>query len=304
MDKFRRSIAITTSLIFGLIGFGLSYLIPLPPPANPALTKLLYVLAGLFLASAIFSRLASWILITTTSLFRQLVLRIASETINQLAHLTPSGLHLPGSFGANQIEKITNPLIVDTSALIDGRILDVARSGFISGILLVPDFVLRELQNVADSKDSIKRTRGRRGFEIVEELKKVEGIRLHVWDKEIKGEAVDEKLVRLGRILKGKILTVDYNLNRVASLSNVRVLNVNELGNSLKSLPVPGESLKIKVVHLGKDRSQGIGYLPDGTMIVIKDGAPELGKTLEVEVSKILQGSAGRMIFAQNSLKL
>jgi uncharacterized protein YacL len=299
MEKFRRSIAIVTSLLFGLVGFGLSYIIPLPPPATPTQTKALYVLLGLFLASMFFSKLASWILITTTTLFRQLVLRIASETINQLAHLTASGLHFPGGFGQNQIERITNPLIVDTSALIDGRILDVARSGFVSGMLLVPDFVLRELQNVADSADSIKRMRGRRGFEIVEELKKVDGVKLNVWDKDIKGSAVDEKLIRLAKILKGRILTVDYNLNRVATLSNVKVLNVNELGNSLKALPVPGESLKIKVVHLGKDRSQGIGYLPDGTMVVIKDGADGLGKTLEVGVSKILQGAAGRMIFAQ-----
>lgn len=292
--------AVITYTIFGLIGFGLSYIFPLPYPATVIQTRALYVLLGLFLASMFFSRLASWIVVTTTNLFRQLVLRIASETINQLTHLTPSSLHLPGPFGSqDHQERIINPLIIDTSSLIDGRVLDVAKAGFISGMVLVPDFVLRELQNVADSVDSIKRTRGRRGFEIVEELKKVEGIKLNVWDKDIKGGAVDEKLVRLSKILKGKILTVDYNLNRVASLSNVKVLNVNELSNALKSLPVPGESMKIKIIHLGKDRSQGVGYLTDGTMIVIKDGAEDLGKTVEVEVSKILQGSAGRMIFAQ-----
>ncbi|OGE25850.1 hypothetical protein A2780_03785 [Candidatus Daviesbacteria bacterium RIFCSPHIGHO2_01_FULL_41_45] len=298
VDKFRRSIAISTSVIFGLIGFALAFIIPLPPPATLTQTKVLYVLIGLFLASMYFSRLASWILVTTTTLFRQLVWYLASETINQLHNLTTSGLHLGQSLTSDHSQRIINPLIIDTSSLIDGRVLDVAKSGFISGIVLIPDFVLRELQNVADSANSIKRTRGRRGFIIVEELKKIEGIKLNIWDKGTRGQEVDEKLIKLAKSLKGRILTVDYNLNRVASLSNVRVLNVNELGNALKTLPVPGETIKIKVAHLGKDRSQGVGYLADGTMIVIKDGAEELDKTIEVEVSKILQGSAGRMIFA------
>lgn len=296
MHKFRLIIAVITSVLLGLAGWFLASVAPLPEPTTLAQTRILYVLLGVLSAQLIFTRISSWILHTTTDLFRQLVVRISSEVTNQLSHLASAGLHLRRE---SSPDKITNPVILDTSALIDGRVLEVARSGFISGMVLIPEFVLRELQQVADSSDGIKRLRGRRGFEIVEGLKKIEGIKLQLWEGQISGKSVDEKLTNLGKSLRGRVLTVDYNLNRVASLSSVRVLNLNELGNSLKTLPVPGESLKIKLVHLGKDDSQGVGYLSDGTMVVVGGGARELGKTVEVEVTKLLQGPAGRMVFGK-----
>lgn len=230
------------------------------------------------------------------------------ETINQLSHITSSGMMLGKSLGfplseRKATERISNPIILDTSALIDGRILDVAKSGFVSGLILVPDFVLRELQQVADSADALKRERGRRGFVIIEQIKTVDGVKVVVWDKQVSGKNVDDKLIHLGKALKGKVLTVDYNLKRVADVSGVKVLNINDLTNALKALPIPGEELSIKIVHLGKDRDQGVGYLDDGTMVIVKEGGEELGAEVQIKVSKILQGSAGRMIFGEINSK-
>ncbi len=298
MSNVRFWLGIVVAVLFGLIGFMLANWLPLPEPYSLFQTKAVYTLLGILLAILIFARLTRWVIKTTTSLTRQLILGVAGEVISQIGRIS-----LPHR---EATVRIHNPIILDTSALIDGRVLDVARAGFLSGILLLPDFVLREMQQVADSADPLKRARGRRGFEIIEELKKLDGIKLQLWDEDnldgrsmLNGKSVDDKLVKLGRSFKGRILTVDYNLNRVASLSNVRVLNLNELGNSLKTLPVPGESLNIKVVHLGKDRSQGVGYLADGTMIVVKAGAEDLGKSIKVKVNKILQASSGRMIFTE-----
>jgi uncharacterized protein YacL len=306
MTQFGFWAGFITAVIFGTVGYVLGGFLPLPEPYTLDQTRVIYLLFGVLLAILLFARLTRWVITTTTTLTRQLILGVSSEVINQLSHLTSTGLHLPRANALD--ERINNPIILDTSALIDGRVLDVAKSGFLSGIVLLPDFVLREVQQVSDSSDPIKRARGRRGFEIVEQLKKIDGIKLQVWDEDnlngrsiLNGKTVDDKLIKLGKSFKGRILTVDYNLNRVASLSNVKVMNLNELGNALKNLPVPGESLEIKVVHLGKDNTQGVGYLTDGTMVVIKDGAGELGKTVKVDVSKILQASAGRMIFTQRS---
>lgn len=275
-------------------------ILPLPAPATILQTRLTYFLIGIFIGLLIFARVTSWIVKTTTRLTRQLILRLAAEIINQLAHLTSTGLpFLPGSKSPSDAIRLSNPIIIDTSALIDGRILDVARTKFLSGIFLVPNFVLTELQQVADSADNLKRARGRRGFKIIEELKRIEGVKLEIWDKDLAGKAVDDKLLRLGKILHGKVLTCDFNLNRVAAISGVTVLNLNELANALKALPVPGETIDIKIVHIGKDRGQGVGYLADGTMVVVKDASSQLNQTIKVEVAKILQGAAGRMIFAE-----
>ena len=194
---------------------------------------------------------------------------------------------------------MNQPLILDTSAIIDGRILDIAKTGFIFGILLIPSFVLTELQQVADSSDYLKRSRGRRGFEILEELKKVKGLRTEVWDKDIMAKTVDDKLLKLAKSLNGRIITTDFNLNRVASVSGVNVLNINDLANSVKTVAIPGEHLKVKVIHLGKDPKQGVGYLPDGTMIVVEDGATLVGQDIKTEVTRILQVPAGKMIFTK-----
>lgn len=272
--------------------------IPLPPPYTLFQSQATYSLLGMLIGLLIFARVASWLGRTFTRLTRILILRLAAEILNQISHLTSAGLPFLPSRSA-QPTTISNPIIIDTSALIDGRILDVAKANFLWGIMIVPDFVLRELQQVADSTDSIKRSRGRRGFEVVEALKKIPGIKVQVWDKQIMEKAVDDRIIALAKALKGRILTCDFNLNKVATINNIRVLNLNDLANGLKSLPVPGESFKTKIVHLGKDQSQGVGYLPDGTMVVVKEAASSLGKSIDIEATKILQGSAGRMIFGK-----
>lgn len=272
----------------------MAILVPLPEPFSVRQTKYVYVAWGVLVGLLVYSPLTSWIIRGVTHLLRLMLSRIASEITHQLNSITyNSSNNLTPSNG------VAKPILIDTSAIIDGRLLEVAKTHFLSGLLIVPDFVLSELQSVADSSDPIKRARGRRGFEVVDDLKKIPGVKVEVWDRSIKGKGVDDKLIRLARALKGKILTVDFNLNRVATLSSVPVLNLNDLGNALKTLPVPGEKFSIKIVHLGKDKNQGVGYLADGTMIVIKDGSLNLGQTIEVEVTKILQGSAGRMIFAR-----
>lgn len=298
MNSFRFWAAIVVASILSLIGFLLANVLPLPEPATLAQTRLIYASLGALLGILMIGRVMSWIVRTFTRFTRQLILRLASEMMNQLSQF-PFWAHPEPK---NGVVKLSNPIIIDTSALIDGRVLEVVKTGFLSGIMLIPNFVLVELQQVADSADPLKRARGRRGFEIIEEMKKVETVKVEVWDKEVVGKTVDEKLVRLGKILKGRVLTCDFNLNRMASTNGVVVLNVNELANSLKSLPVPGERLDIKIIQLGRDKTQGVGYLPDGTMVVVKDGSTLMGQNTVVEVTKILQGSAGRMIFGKIAL--
>lgn len=227
--------------------------------------------------------------------------RLSSEVTSQIFRLPRH--NSPFSQAVPQVGSmaLTKPLILDTSAIIDGRILDISQTGFVSGLVLVPNFVLTELQQVADSADGLKRARGRRGFEIVEELKKVKHIKIEVWDKDQNGKAVDEKLVNLARSLHGRIITTDFNLNRLASISNISVLNVNDLANAVKTVSLPGEDFELKIMHLGKDKSQGIGYLTDGTMVVIANAADKIGQTIKIEVTKNIQTPAGRMIFAKEA---
>ncbi len=193
-------------------------------------------------------------------------------------------------------------VLLDTSVIIDGRIFDVIKSGFLSGNLIVPVFVVAELQGLADSADGLKRQRGRRGLDLLSEAKKNKVSNLSVWEGEIEGIGVDDKLTKLARKLKAKIATVDYNLNKVASVSGVAVLNLNDLSNLVRSVILPGEKVKIKVIQEGKEASQGVGYLPDGTMIVVENGRSLLGQEVEAEVSRLLQSSAGKMIFAKNPI--
>lgn len=228
-----------------------------------------------------------------------MVHKVSSEVSNQIIKLPRP--NFPFSHPTPQIGSIalTKPLILDTSVIIDGRILDIVKTGFISGLMLVPKFVLIELQQVSDSSDDLKRARGRRGFEVVEELKKNKLLKLEIWDKDQTGKTVDEKLINLAKGLHGKILTTDFNLNKLATLSNISVLNINDLANAVKTIAIPGEEIEIKIVHIGKDSKQGVGYLTDGTMVVVEDGAEDLGKTVKVEIIRFLQSSAGRMFFAK-----
>lgn len=200
--------------------------------------------------------------------------------------------------GANWAESRT--ILLDTSVIIDGRIADIARTGFLPGSLLIPRFVLMELQYIADSPDSLRRQRGRRGMEVLSQLQKEPTIPVRVSDVDVDGvREVDDKLVILARQLRCPILTNDYNLNRIAELQGVTVLNVNELANAVKSVLLPGEVLNIRVIQEGKESNQGVGYMDDGTMVVVENGKDYIDQEIEVVVTKVLQTAAGRMIFGR-----
>ncbi len=191
-------------------------------------------------------------------------------------------------------------ILLDTSVIIDGRIADICRTGFIQGELVVPLFVLNELQHVADSADTLRRNRGRRGLEILRQLQEDSPVPVHLVDADIATvREVDDKLIALGKEMGAAILTNDYNLNRVAELQSVPVLNVNELANAVKTVLLPGESFTIHVLQEGKEYNQGVGYLDDGTMVVVEEGISFIGSTIDVTVNKVLQTAAGRMIFAR-----
>lgn len=281
--------------VFSAVAVIFSALIPPIDGVNTfTLKTALTVVIGL-IGFLLFPDLAARVTYFTITLFNMAVSKISMEVLNQF-------LRLQGHRHTNAPVSAAKPLILDTSAIIDGRILEIARANFLSGIIMVPNFVLLELQQVADSGDSLKRQRGRRGFEIIQELKKVRGIKVEIWDSEVAGKLVDEKLLKLAKSLNGKIITTDFNLNKLAEAHLVVVLNVNDLANALRTPALPGEKLELKIVHIGKDPSQGVGYLPDGTMIVVEDGGGSLGKEIKTEVSRVLQGSAGRMIFAKKIL--
>jgi len=191
-------------------------------------------------------------------------------------------------------------VLLDTSVIIDGRIADIARTGFLVGTLLIPRFVLNELQFIADSSDNLRRQRGRRGIEVISQLQKDTSTPLRISDMDVEGvREVDDKLVVLARQLRCPILTNDYNLNRIAELQGVSVLNVNELANAVKLVVLPGESMEVNVIQEGKESGQGVGYLDDGTMVVVEDGRNYLNKKIDVTVTKVLQTAAGRMIFGR-----
>lgn len=189
--------------------------------------------------------------------------------------------------------------LLDTSAIIDGRIADITRVGFLNAPVLVPRFVLRELQRIADSPDPIRRGRGRRGLDLLDRLKKTATVPVRIYDGDVDGDEVDAKLVCLAQKLNCAIVTNDYNLNRVAVVQGVRVLNVNELANAVKTTVLPGEELVVRVIQEGKEPGQGVGYLDDGTMVVVDGGRHFLDTELGVVVTRVFQTAAGRMIFAQ-----
>lgn len=191
-------------------------------------------------------------------------------------------------------------ILVDTSVIIDGRIADIAQTGFLVGELLIPRFVLDELQHIADSADNLRRQRGRRGMEILADLQESKTIPVRISDIDVEGtREVDSKLVILARQLSCPILTNDYNLNRVAEIQGVPVLNINELANSVKAVLLPGEAVEVKIIQEGKERGQGVGYLSDGTMVVVEDGKDHMNEDIRSTVTKVLQTAAGRMIFAK-----
>ncbi|MDE1548584.1 PIN/TRAM domain-containing protein [Jeotgalibaca caeni] len=190
--------------------------------------------------------------------------------------------------------------ILDTSVIIDGRIYEIAKTGFLEGVLVIPNFVLRELQYIADSSDSIKRVRGRRGLDILNSLQKEEVMTVESYEGEFEDiPEVDSKLIRLAKLIDGVLVTNDFNLNKVSEFQNVPVLNINELANAVKPVVIPGETMNVTIIKAGTERNQGVGYLDDGTMIVVEDGQYYINKAIEVVVTSALQTAAGRMIFAK-----
>jgi uncharacterized protein YacL len=193
-----------------------------------------------------------------------------------------------------------NTKILDTSVIIDGRIADITETSFVEGALLIPQFVLSELQHIADSSDPIKRTRGKRGLEVLHHIQKQVNVDVRIVDTDYPSvKEVDAKLIELAKEVGGKIVTNDSNLNKVAALQGIVVLNINELANALKPVVLPGEEMSVKILKEGKEIGQGVAYLDDGTMIVVDNGRKQMGKTIEVIVTSVLQTPAGRMIFAR-----
>lgn len=192
------------------------------------------------------------------------------------------------------------PKILDTSVIIDGRIADICSTGFLEGTLVIPQFVLGELQHIADSSDALKRNRGRRGLDVLNRIQKELPIDVEIYEGDFEEIAeVDSKLIKLAKVADGIVVTNDFNLNKVCDLQHVPVLNINDLANAVKPVVLPGEELVVQVIKDGKEQRQGIAYLDDGTMIVVEEGRDYIGKTIEVIITSVLQTSAGRMIFAK-----
>jgi uncharacterized protein YacL len=257
-------------LLAALLAFPLARL---PEPFGPVLP---------FLAAIAFASLGLGVMgLRYRELFRIFNIRLPETKPNEL-----SGPH--------------EPLLLDTSVIIDGRIADIAAAGFVRGEMVVPRFVLNELQYVADSADSLRRVRGRRGLEVLRRLQKEHAERTKIIDDDpSESTRVDEKLVLLAKRWQCPIMTNDYNLNKVASLQGVSVMNINELANAVKSVLIPGEIFEIAIIQEGREAGQGVGYLDDGTMVVVEDGRSFLNRTVTVTVTKVLQTAAGRLIFAK-----
>src|SRR5271156_2082439 len=206
---------------------------------------------------------------------------------------------LGGIFGGEKQGKKSYK-ILDTSVIIDGRIADIAETGFLDGVIVIPQFVLRELQLVADSADSMKRNRARRGLDILQRIQKIASLTIQIVEDDFPAvREVDLKLIELAKVYEGKIITNDFNLNKVAQLQGVEVLNINELANSLKPIVLPGETMRVFILKEGKEYNQGVAYLDDGTMVVVDNARKMIGKTIDVSVTSVLQTTAGKMIFGK-----
>src|SRR5690625_4302881 len=200
-------------------------------------------------------------------------------------------------------ENELNPKILDTSVIIDGRIADICQTNLLEGTIVIPQFILEELQHIADSSDVLKRNRGRRGLDILNRIQKELDIVVEIYEGDFEDiQEVDSKLVKLAKLINGIVVTNDFNLNKVCDFQGVSVLNINDLANAVKPVVLPGEELVVQVIKDGKEQRQGIAYLDDGTMIVVEDGRDHIGKTIEVLITSVLQTSAGRMIFAKPKL--
>lgn len=291
------------AFIFGGITFlltaGILFLIPkIPAQARyPAFTGFVGMTIGFGAAALVFPVLKDYI-----NSFA-LIFSFLGITGYTLGFQGSSKFSLVLPFEKSENEKLTEgfPMkLLDTSSIIDGRIIDVCETGFVEGTLIIPKFVLLELQQVADSTDPTKRSRGRKGLTELNRLKQSKTLLVKIYEKDYSDtKEVDSKLVKMCKEENASLITTDYNLNKIAVLNGIKVLNVNELANSLKPVVMSNEELRITVIKKGKDANQGIGYLDDGTMVVIDSGAEYLGKEITVVVTSVLQTAAGRMIFTQ-----
>ena len=303
-------ISILCGIIFGFIFVGiLQKLIRYIQQTN--FTKLLMMLATLFFSCIVggmlaipISALPGWpgqygpvLAIVFVFLLNAVAFSYRKEAFIETANRLSNG-KLQISEVASEHESTA---LLDTSVIIDGRIADIAHCGFIPGKLIVPNFILQELQFIADSEDAQRRQRGRRGLETLANMQKDKNISIEIRDFDIPNiREADAKLMHIALELECPILTNDYNLNKVAELQGIRILNVNDLTNAVKSILLPGEKLIVNVIQEGKDINQGVGYMEDGTMVVVENGRPYLGQEIDAVVTKILQTAAGRMIFARH----
>lgn len=229
-----------------------------------------------------------WIYLLLTGILGYLGLVLGSKKVEEI------------NFHASESKDCTDHRLLDTSVIIDGRIADICDTGFVDGELIVPRFVLNELQFIADSSDSMKRSRGRRGLDVLNRMQKSSALHIEIVEQDFpKIKGVDGKLVALAQKLNAKLMTNDYNLNKVAELQGVRVLNVNELANAMKPVVLPGEQMLVKIIREGKEQGQGVGYLDDGTMIIVDSAQKMINMNVEVVVTSVLQTTAGRMIFTE-----
>lgn len=257
-----------------------------------------YLVSGLINSVPIVGGILS---LVTYGFMGYLGIRVALKSKDDLFNLNKLGrLTSMKEKGTKKEIKAIPPKVLDTSVIIDGRIADICKTGFIEGKLVIPEFVLDELRHIADSSDDLKRVRGRRGLDILNIIKEELQIEVEISKSDFNDIAeVDMKLLKLASVLNGKVVTNDYNLNKVAQVQGVEVLNINELANAVKPVAIPGEEMIVQVVKEGKENSQGIAYLDDGTMIVVDGGRKHMGETIRVLVTSVLQTPAGRMIFGK-----
>ena len=294
LSKFEKKISKlpAANLVVGVIGVILGFLIatlisiPLTKLSLPYMGNSFFVLLSILLYIG-FGYLGWKLALKNSEDLLNLVTRAKEEKSDSVEFFDRTNL-------------TASPKVLDTSVIIDGRILDIINTDFLEGELIVTEFVLEELQHIADSPDDLKRERGRRGLDIINKIKESKKIKLTVLDKDYKDiKEVDAKLLKLALDLGAKVFTNDYNLNKVADVQGIPILNINDLANSLKPVVIPGEKMEIEVIKKGKGKNQGVGYLEDGTMVVIEDGQDLIDKTIKAKVTSVLQTSAGRMIFVR-----
>lgn len=287
------------AVFFGAVGILIVKAVP-PPELFVALGDLFFLVAALAFGilgfiSVDLLRLAG----------RAGIAALASQIAGYIP--IPGDISVPSIFAGKRRsskkkpDKFVNPMLIDTSVLIDGRFIEVAKTGFVFGTLIVMPSVIDELHRLADNPDEGKRTRGRRGLDNLQILQHDKNIKTQLISNEPKDGGVDAKLIALAKNLRAKIVTVDFNLNKVAKINRIPVLNINELVNAVKTPVLPSDRMTIKITAVGREKDQGVGYLADGTMVVVESGSKLVGKTVEVVVAKVLQTAAGKMVFAKIS---